>query len=671
MRVRQATRPAIAVVAAIALLLLCAGVYQVSAADDDDTITTTLHPGWNLIGWIHEAAPAAELFGQLDELDLIHDGDERSLHRGAPDDPAGLQTLEPGRGYWLYLDSEQPVDWTRAAEPVTRRFHLEPGEQLVAWTGPSDRSISDVLLGLRDQLTMAWRWIAAEQRFVPWSPNLDLPALDMPAIGQGEAVWINLTEAAEWLHPTGDLPGLRFAGGLRHLPDNFQDVVEADLRSVVERFVAKFKFEVPAERLHLRIPTTSEALQRQQGNANALSDAWAYSPERPGGTSVIVMSHSRWDDNDEPGCGVVSNACYVLAHEYFHVLQHELAGRAREQVPGWLLEGTAMWAGHILFDKPEPDFEGTQLGTDEFDLAARADRYDYAHSVGFAAVAILVDRAGSGSIVEVWQSLSQSMQDGRHWTTGFARAFDVSYPAFLTEFAERRKPLFGTISGQLHVSGDQPLPPLSVLALGRFPREDGSVSWRTYRTKVNDDGTFELPVFRHGVGTSEPVRYALSLAHSDSTCRTGVNPDGTFTFAATASEREGLVVPPPGQPALMLNVPVPASFCRDRLVLQLAGAYGISGEFQVFFCPTDDGPGFCVQAEKLSAGRFTTFVPFEGDYIMNVTDLNGQCRTSVGANGRTSGSKQVSGFPSTESSRLVRVRLDSESDLCEEDSLAR
>ena len=672
MRKRPVTRPVVAAAAAVALLLLCAGVYRVSAADDDGAITTTLHPGWNLVGWIHEEIGASDVFAQVDELELIHDGDEHLVRRSAPDDPAALQSLQPGRGYWFHINSERPIDWSRPAEPSTRRFHLEPGEQLVAWAGPSDRSISDVLLGLRDQVTIAWRWLAADQRFVPWSPNPDLPALNIPAIDRGEAVRINLVEGAEWLHPTGNLPELRFAGGLHHrLPDNLRDVIEADLRFVVEQFVAKFKFEIPAERLIIRVPTTPEALQRQQDNANAASTAWAYSPERPGGTSEIVMSSGRWSDDDEPGCAVVSNACSTLSHEYFHVLQHELAGRAREQVPGWLLEGTAMWAHYAVFDKPEPGFEEAQVGTDELDLATRADRYDYAHSVGFAAVAILVNSAGSGSIVDVWQSLGQSAKAEQHWTAGFARAFGVSYPAFLTEFAERRKPLFGTISGRLHASDGQPLPPMSVLALGRVPAEDGSVSWTTYRSEVDNDGAFELTVLRRGIGTSEAVRYALSLSHSDSTCRTGVNPDGTFTFAATASEREGLVVPPPGQPALTLNVQVPASFCRDRLVLQLAGAYGTSGEFQVRFCPTDDGPGFCVQAERFSGGRFATFVPFEGDYRMHVTDRKGKCHTFVGVDGRSRHSGQISGFPSAESSSLVRVRLDSESDLCEEDSLAR
>ena len=666
------TRNAAVALAATALLLLCAGVYRVSAADGDDTITTTLHPGWNLIGWIHEAAPASALFDQLAGLNLIHDGDERSARRDASDDPAALQTLQPGHGYWFYLDSEQPIDWTRPAEPVTRRFHLEPGEQLVAWTGPSDRSISDVLLGLRNQLATALRWIAAEQRFVPWSPDPDLPRLDMPAIDRGEAVRVDLTEATEWLHPTGDLPGLRFAGGLQHLPDNFRDVVEADLRSVVERFVARFKFEVPAERLQLRIPTTSEALQRQQASVNVgLSDAWAYSPKRSGGTSVIVMTHSYWDANDEPGCGVVSNACYVLAHEYFHILQYELAGRARGQVPGWLVEGTAMWADHIVFDKPQPSFEYAQLGTDEFDLAVRADPYDYAHSVGFAAVAILAERAGAGSIVEVWKHLSQSMQNDLHWTTAFARAFDVSYWAFLVEFAERRRPLFGTISGRLQASDDQSLPPLSVSALGWLTIGDGRIGLRTYRTEVNDDGTFELHVLRRDIDDSEPVRYAFRLSRSDSTCRVNVNLDGTFTFTATVSERDALAVLPPDQPGLTLNVQVPGSFCRDLLALQLVGAYGVGGEFEVSFCPTDDSPGVCLQAEELSVGRFATFAPLEGDYRMHVTDLNGQCHTFVGPDGRSRSSEQISGFPSAESSRTVRVRLDSEADLCMEDSIAR
>ena len=64
----------IAVLASITSLLLLAVIRPASAAADDETITTTLYPGWNLIGWIHEETPASEVFEQLPELEVIHGG---------------------------------------------------------------------------------------------------------------------------------------------------------------------------------------------------------------------------------------------------------------------------------------------------------------------------------------------------------------------------------------------------------------------------------------------------------------------------------------------------------------------------------------------------------------------------------------------------------------------
>ena len=653
-----------AIASAAIALLLCAAAYQVSAAQADDSITTTLHPGWNLIGWIHEATAASDLFEQLDELERIHDGDEREVRRAAANDPAALLTLQPGRGYWFHINADQPVIWTRPAEPATRRFHLEPGEQLVAWTGPSGRPIADVLLGLRDQLVTAWRWVAADQRFIPWSPDPHLPTLSMPTIDRGDAVRINLTEGKEWLHPTGDLPQLRFAGGLHHeLPDNFRDVIEADLRFVVEQFVAKFRFEVPAERLHIRIPTTWEAVQRQRVNFYAESDAFAFSPVTLGGTSVIVIPWDYWLElGDAIGCEVVSLGCWVLSHEYFHILQYELGGPAREQIPGWLLEGTAMWSEHIVFDEPEPDIDIVLAGTNELDLAARFSRYDYAHSVGLAATAMLVERAGPQAIVEFWRDLPDVGESVGSWKHGFGVTFGVQYAAFLEEFAERQKRLYGTISGRFQASDGRSLPPIYLRAVGMWRTSAGDSREEYYQTNVESDGTFNLALLRLGPGTSEVIRYVLIVTLRDSTCEARLNADGTLSWLPEPVGRDGFVVLPDSRSPQPLHVQIPNPYCRDRIAIQLAGAYGIGGVFSVQYCLVDTEN--CVHARGLSANRFAEFVPFSGDYWIRVTDHDAGCSAYISDDGLVQDPREAARFASAERVGAVSVRLDSASDSC-------
>ena len=126
----------IAVVATVASVLLLAVIRPASAAADDETITTTLYSGWNLVGWIHEETPASGVFEQLPELESIHDG---ALVDGeAPDAADAVEQLQPGRGYWFRIRDGDAVDWVRPATPAGRRFQLEPGRQLVAWAGRSD-----------------------------------------------------------------------------------------------------------------------------------------------------------------------------------------------------------------------------------------------------------------------------------------------------------------------------------------------------------------------------------------------------------------------------------------------------------------------------------------------------------------------------------------------------
>ena len=70
-------RPAL--FAALAALLLAAGLApaRVSVAEaseeppEGETITTVLHPGWNMIGWVGPETAASELFGAIPQLQTV------------------------------------------------------------------------------------------------------------------------------------------------------------------------------------------------------------------------------------------------------------------------------------------------------------------------------------------------------------------------------------------------------------------------------------------------------------------------------------------------------------------------------------------------------------------------------------------------------------------------
>lgn len=663
---RQATRPAVAVVAAIALLLLCAGVYQVSAADDDDTITMALHPGWNLIGWIHEAAPAAELFGQLDELNLIHDGGERSLRRGASDDPADLQTLEPGRGYWLYLDSEQPIDWTRAAEPVTRRFQLEPGEQLVAWTGPSDRSISDVLWGLREYASTAGRWIAAEQRYAGWVSSANLGAPDAPAIGRGEALWVELDRAVEWLHPSGELPELQFAGGLSHLPRLYRDMVEADLRFVVERYAATFGIEVPTDRVRLLVPTTHDEVARLRGPAGD-AKAWAVLPRTPGDVSQIVVPWYFWDHTDDPDSDPPEFRRGILAHEYFHVLQYELAGASRSSVPGWLSEGTAIWADISSSGRDRPEIDDLHTSTGVLDLQAHHQPFVPNHDLGVLAVALLIERAGVQSIVDFWQYLGLQATSSPSWQTAFAQAFGITFADFAVEFYEERRSSFGTIDVRLHEPNGRSMADFYLRSLGWWPLGSEDFGHVDHRVDVASDGTVPLRLMRTGSGTTELVRYTLFLGRDHSTCRAQLMRDGTLLEITGAHFDDDITIPPAGPSSHKLDAELPTGFCRHRFTVRLFGDYVASRLTFVLACRPEGGR--CIHLPSSGTAGFREFVPFPGDYSIRIFDGGVRCGAYVAEGGYAEDRASATQFASGDNAPPLLVRLDSPEDLCSPDSL--
>lgn len=667
-------RRLIAVAAALTVILLYITTLGALSADED-ALTTTLHPGWNLIGWIHEETPAADLFDQLDALESIHDGSGQSMRRpvaDAPDDDEAALILQPGRGYWLRIGSEQPLDWTRPAEPSTLRFQLEPGDQLVAWAGPSDRSIADVLLGLRDQLSLAWRWIAAEQRYIPWSPDSDIPSPDAPPLNRGDAVRIDLLESTEWLHPTGDLPRIQFAGGLHHqLPDNFREMVEADLRFVVERFAAKFQFEVPADRLILRVPTTPEALQRQQENHAAPSGAWALSPRTRGGTSIIVMPWHYWRERgcDDRARGV-PQSCDVLAHEYFHILQYELAGPARNRTPGWLVEGTAIWSYWPLFDLSSPDFHGHQFASDELDLSAHADPYDYAHDLGEVATAFLVRRAGIKSIVDFWRNLDPQINPDLSWKTIFARSFGVAYSVFVSEFYQHRRPLFTIVTGRVITTNTSLLSSLYVVSINSPPS--------LLSSNVTPDGRFSMRLWREAVGSSGSVDHKLVVGSTErGFCQADVLPDGTVGWLnslGSASEYPRYTLLADVETIAEFNVQLPDSFCQQRLILEVEGSYGLSKDLQASYCPVgEDG---CPLMTRDAPRKFVGFVPLAGDYRIKLTARGHVwCTAYATANGLAPNfaPRYVSVITpisvSEEGSATVRIRLDSAEQLCVSDSL--
>ena len=196
------------------------------------------------------------------------------------------------------------------------------------------------------------------------------------------------------------------------------------------------------------------------------------------GTPVIVLIYG-------------SNPFYKLeeaiAHEYFHVLQHQLLEpmyyHTSEVEPYWLVEGMATYADH-LYSQSRSDrrpFLGDRYTPYE-DLADAINEKEtinprflenvaiastfrdgyavnptYVYSIAFAGADFLVEKAGEDSVVEFWRLFPQRPT----WEQAFEEAFGMGIEAFYDSFEEwlpDQLPSYATLSVWLHWPGKEDLP---------------------------------------------------------------------------------------------------------------------------------------------------------------------------------------------------------------------
>lgn len=642
----------------IAALSMWAAGEKRAAGAVDETITTTLHPGWNLVGWIHEETGAGAIFDELPGLTAILDGADRALSAdgGSGNGSSGGDVLQPGRGYWFRLEGDAPLEWRRSAQSAVRRFELEPGSQLVAWAGPNGRSVDDVLLGLRGHVAAAWRWVAAEQRYARWSPDGELPGRPPPPLDRGEALWVVVTDAVAWLHPSGELPAIEFVGGLSAgLAEDLRGVIEADLRFVIERFAARFQFEAPSERLRVQITTTPEAAREQSGLLSCGLHGCAHSPQTFGGRSTIVLPLYKWLSYRTAAADLPTAGRVDLAHEYFHVLQYEWAGPLRRQAPGWLVEGAAIWAGRMVFDEPAPSFGLSQVGTNELNLTSRAHPQDYDHALGTAATALLARRAGSQSLVEFWRELGWQARLGGSWESAFAQAFGLTIAEFEREFQEVREPMFAVVRGRVVSPSAAAQIPLQIRAQGF-----SSVFGAAFSTAVLSDRTFSLRLARRAGPEGGALLYKAAIARIGSSCAADIAPDGTTSWPEPGNISEELLLRPGAEPTEDFFVLVSESFCQRELEVRLEG--GAAARATVLFCRP--GESHCVFPARQTEGVFRDFVPYEGRYIIRVLDDETRCAAFASAAGFTADRADARQVRVGDEPTAVRLRLNSVAELC-------
>ena len=564
-----ARRNGIAIVAALITAFALLLTWGVANAQQPPERATRLEPGLNIVGWVGEPIPVSQLFREIPQLEAIWTWDAELRDwivagRGAPEWLGGLGRVAPGMGLRMHLGGDQPYLWQRSTEPTQGLVKLHTGWNLVAWSGADQTPIDDAVKGIGWSLRTVRRWNPATQQWTAWtSPERSAQLIanagddsETPAIRRGEALWIEVARAVNWLQPTGILPGLVFPGGASEqwlqpteIPPDlvFPGSASEQVRQTAERlagqflasFRAAFGFEADVSRYDIWMPASAEALRQaalERGitveQADGLLALWdiasgwvtSFTPGRS--TIVLRQPEPTWD------------TWGLLAHEYFHVVQSQLSEGSTD-APLWIFEGTAQWAQsvHLVASGDElwPNLrsENSSFARDYpllEDLSFGNNGW-WPYQFGWLATDQLIEQAGADSWIELWRRLAPSgagphrrWQSTPRWEDAFHEVAGVNLTAFSDAFASWAReqtqqnsgnnPTTQRIRGRVTDASGSPVAGLRVTAtkIAGDPAGDltslESAGWTRATTAAN--GSFEI-------AAAHSNNYRISLDLGDCT----------------------------------------------------------------------------------------------------------------------------------------------------------
>ena len=649
---------------AVFALISCALAIDLARAQDPTTETaTTLHPGLNLVGWVGEPTPVSQLFREIPQLEAVWAWDAElddwiTAARDAPEWLGGLGRVWAGMGLRMQLGGDQPFNWQRSTEPTRGLVKLRTGWNLVAWSGADQTPIDDALKGIGWSLRAVHRWNPTTPHWSTWtSPertaqliaaaNADQSATDnqaeavangggeaeTPAIRRGEALWINVARAVNWLQPTDILPRLVFPGGASTA---LQARVREDLEAVLAFFRTQYGIQADPD-FTIYVPKDADALiQAWKDDGEDVDDTRAASTRalwnRVGGWAgdSIVVKQRSWPDilaTDE-----IAGGRYLITHEYFHILQGQLSdGRASQ----WLVEGTANWidSEHAVLDGKQ-DADDLRDGllsaiTNETPTLRSTERENaqWHYDLGWLATDQLAANAAPDFAIEFWRRLA-STGIGPHgrwtsipdWRAALQQVsgqpvseFYTAFDAWQREQAVTNSTTAGSydgdwIRGKVAGAGGEPVAGVFVNAI----RVEGetSVGWNQ-RTETNADGEF-------AVRAPEDGDYRLSVDINDNCTRYYRN-GKLVRQAETAGS-----VQVAGANVRGVDIRLPPNTCGWQIRGRIVGPSNepLAG-IRVSACPTGVS-GHCYSSVSTTDGTFAVTIDESGVYRVEA-NLHGAC----------------------------------------------
>ena len=641
---------------AVFALISCALAIDLARAQGPTAETgTTLHPGVNLVGWVGEATPVSQLFDEIPQLESIWAWDAELRDwivagRAAPEWLGGLGRVTPGMGLRLHLGGDESYLWQRPTEPTRGLVKLRTGWNLVAWSGADQTPINDAVKGIGWSLRTVRRWNPATQQWTSWtSPKRTAQLIaagsadqgaddnsEMPAIRRGEALWIEVARAVNWLQPTDILPRLVFPGDASQ---QLQTRVREDLEAVLTFYRDQYGIQADPDFTIYAAKDVDALIQAYKDDGEEVDDAyeaseralWSYADGWAGGN--IVVKQSSWPDDlatDE-----ITWGRYITTHEYFHFMQRQLRGEGNRS-SDWLVEGTASWIDdeHKVLDREQTrdDLRDGRLSAITEDTptlrSTESANAHWGHTLGWLATDQLTAGTAPDFPIEFWRQLS-SAEIGPHgrwastpdWRTTlhqllgqpvseFYTAFGVwqREQAAMNESSEPADDAAHWIRGRVTGEGGAPAAGVFVNAI----RVEGETSvGRNQRTETKADGSFT-------VRAPEAGEYRLSVDIDDDCTR-------YYSRGELVAEEEGAQpVRVAGADVDGIEIRAPGNVCGWYVRGSIVGPgneplYGMS----VRHCDIATNRCFSPQFTGLD-GSFAIPIVMPGDYRLRL-DLSDGC----------------------------------------------
>ena len=518
----SAVRLSLTLLTGLVAALAASGLSTASATSGEEvgseTITATLEPGDNFVGWISDRILVDDVFAAIPKAALIYTWDgERQVWRSAIRDIGGsLTVLEPGMAAMIRIDGTRSVRWERPLTPAKGMVTLYRGVNWVTWVGRDDWPLDEAARGIGKSL------VSIRVGDTTWPAPFDANADELPSLRRGDAVEVVVNRDLKWLQPTGMMPNVVFVGDISEL---LQQEITEDIGRVLDSFAQEFGVETDFSDTTILLYNGIDALveHAKSGHPPALGSPpeWLRGSLLSGRTAQALswgffMSVCGWQPPGPSFCH--GRTVGTLIHEWFHVAQRQLSGRANWRTsPVWMNEGAALWAELQLLPQLRDSWSDgnrqrrlERVKADTAPLEKFGDIYAGGRNyiLGLFAVEQLVATTGLDAVLEFNRQLYPQIvgKEGR-WEqrASFAEAFEAAFGAsasqFYRQYAAWRKTLSApsqridydpnhvNLSGTLHYNDGSPATGFIVMA----EEYEGEVSVGVERYAIVDEaGAFTL-----------------------------------------------------------------------------------------------------------------------------------------------------------------------------------